>query len=84
MRHRTTKRFWNLYYKLSPKTQISADKAFNLLKTNSFHPSLQFKKIGKLYSARIDLCHRALALKDGDNYIWIWLGNHDDYEKIIK
>ena len=40
----------------------------NKSETNSFHPSLQFKKTGKLYSARIDLCHRALALKDGDNY----------------
>ena len=84
MRHLTTKRFWISYYNLSPNAQISADKAFNLIKSNPLHPSLQFKKVGKLYSARIDLCHRALALKDGDNYIWLWVGNHADYEKIIK
>ena len=84
MKHRATKRFWNLYWKLFPKIRMLADKAFDLLVTNSHHPSLQFKKTGKLYSVRIDLSHRALAIKDDEGYIWIWIGNHDEYEKIIK
>ena len=84
MKHKTTKRFWDLYHKQPFKIQSLADKAFDNLKENPYKPALHFKKVGKLYSARINLSHRALAVKDGDDFIWVWLGNHDDYEKLIK
>ena len=84
MIHKTIKRFWKTYWKLNPETRSLADKAFDLLKTTPTHPSLQFKKVGKLYSARIDISYRALAYKDGDHYIWVWIGNHDDYERLIN
>jgi len=49
-----------------------------------FHPSLHFKKVGKnLWSARITLDYRALALKKDDDY-WIWLGAHDEYELFLR
>ena len=38
----------------------------------------------KLYSARIDIVHRALAVKDNEGFIWVWLGHHDEYDKILK
>lgn len=84
MNHRTTKRFWKNYWNLPQKTRDLADKAFDLLKENPTHPSLQFKKIGKLYSARVDLSYRALAFKDNEDCIWVWIGDHDEYEKLIK
>ena len=84
MNHQTTKRFWKNYWNLPPKTRDLADKAFDLLKENPSHPSLQFKKVGKLYSARVDIAHRALAVKDGEDFIWVWIGNHDEYEKLIN
>ena len=84
MNHRTTKRFWKNYWNLPQKTRNLADIAFDLLKENPTHPSLQFKKIGKLYSARVDLSYRALAFKDGEDFIWVWIGDHDEYEKLIK
>jgi steroid 5-alpha reductase family enzyme len=59
-------------------------KNFELLKSDSNHPSLQLKKVGKLWSARIGLDYRALALKDGEDYIWVWIGTHDKYEQILK
>ncbi|GLI34277.1 ParE family toxin-like protein [Desulforhabdus amnigena] len=61
-----------------------ADKNFQLLKKNPRYPSLQFKKIDELWSVRVGLAHRALAVEDGDDFIWVWLGTHDDYEKMIK
>ncbi len=84
MIHTTTKRFWKTYWNLTPKTRDLADKAFDLLKENLSHPSLQFKKVGKLYSARIDIFHRALAVKDENGYIWVWIGNHTEYERLIQ
>jgi len=48
------------------------------------YPSLHFKKIGNLWSVRAGGEHRALAVEDGDDYLWIWIGGHDEYERIIK
>ncbi len=41
--------------------QQLADKNFALLKTDPHHPSIRFKKVGHLWSARVDLRYRALA-----------------------
>jgi len=61
-----------------------ADKSFKLLKENPRHPSLQFKKVGEMWSARVGQAHRALAAEDGTDFTWVWVGSHDDYEKMIK
>jgi hypothetical protein len=61
-----------------------ADKSFRLLKKNPRHPSLQFKKVGELWSARVGHAHRALAVEDGEDFIWVWVGAHDEYEKLLR
>lgn len=81
--HRTTDRFWQCFDKLPESVQVIAKRNFQLLKKNPRHPSLNFKKVGKFWSARIGLNHRALAIEDGDDFIWVWLGTHDQYERII-
>ena len=58
--YRTTERFWQGYHSLPQEIRLRADKAFALLRSNPHHPSLQFKQIGALWAARIDLVHRAL------------------------
>lgn len=52
--------------------------------SNSRHPSLQFKKVGAFWSARVDLVHRCLAVKDGEDFIWVWIGSHGEYERILR
>lgn len=84
MKHRTTDRFWECYSNLPSAIQTLAEKNFSLLKVDPNHPSLQFKKIGKLWSVRVGLAHRALAVKDKDVFIWIWIGTHDEYERLIR
>jgi hypothetical protein len=61
-----------------------ARRNFDLLKDNPAHPSLHFKKVGKLWSARAGPHHRALAVEDGADFIWVWIGPHDEYERLIK
>ena len=51
---------------------------------NPRHPSLRFKKIGGLWSVRAGFAHRALAVEDGSDFIWVWIGDHDDYERLIR
>ncbi|MCK5057473.1 MAG: hypothetical protein KAT34_12495 [Candidatus Aminicenantes bacterium] len=61
-----------------------AKESFELLKRDPTYPSLQFKKVGKFWSARVGLNYRSLAVEDGEFFIWVWIGTHDDYDKMIK
>jgi hypothetical protein len=82
--HRTTSRFWNLFAHLPESVQTVARKNFELLKADLAHPSLHFKKVGKLWSVRAGINHRALAVQDGADFIWVWIGPHDEYKRLIK
>jgi hypothetical protein len=74
MKSSTTSDFWQAYKELSPAMKRRAKKAYKLWQENSLHPSLHFKKVGKkLWSVRISGGCRALALKEGDDYCWIWI-----------
>ena len=84
MRHRTTQEFRKLYDELPQEIKELANKNFELLKKDPLHPSLHFKKVGKLWSVRIGDRYRALALKDGDEFIWFWIGTHEEYNLITK
>ncbi|MCJ7813695.1 hypothetical protein MUP95_10320 [bacterium] len=82
--HKTTQKFWERYRSLPRDVQELADKNFQLLKNDPSHPSLHFKKIGNFWSVRIGLIYRALSIEDGEDFIWVWIGSHDDYDKLIK
>ncbi|MBI4547321.1 MAG: hypothetical protein HY707_05025 [Ignavibacteriae bacterium] len=82
--HRTTARFRECLANLPEPAQRLAKKNFDLLKTNPLHPSLHFKKVGKFWSVRVGISHRALAVKDGKDFNWVWIGTHDEYERMIK
>lgn len=85
MKSFATADFWKAYAELSPEMKDQARKAYGLWRENSLHPSLHFKKVGKkLWSARISAGYRALALKEGDDYYWFWIGEHDGYESFLN
>jgi hypothetical protein len=68
-----------------PETvQRLAQSNFQLLKENPRHPSLHFKKIGQIWSVRVGLAHRALAVEDGNDFIWGWIGTHDEYTRLFR
>ena len=81
--HRTSERFWKYLENLPDPIQRIAKRNFQLLKADPSHPSLHFKKVGKFWSARIGLDYRALAIKDKEDFIWVWIGTHDDYTRIM-
>ncbi|MBE2224455.1 MAG: hypothetical protein IAF02_23140 [Anaerolineae bacterium] len=82
--HRTTPQFWSRFDKLPPQIQQLARKNFDLLKQNPDHPSLYFKKVGRFWSVRVGLSHRALAIQNDEDYIWVWIGNHDEYDRLLR
>jgi hypothetical protein len=77
------KEFWGYYEKLPHEVRVQADKCFALLKTDSYHPSLHFKKVGNIWSARIGIHYRALAVQDNGDFVWIWIGRHDEYDALV-
>ncbi len=82
--HRATARFWASLARLPEPIQRLARENFDLLKKDSAHPSLHFKKIGDLWSARVGINYRAIAVEDGLDFIWVWIGPHDEYQRMIK
>jgi hypothetical protein len=82
--HFATSKFWDLFAGLPIQVQDQARKSFETLKQDPTHPSLHFKRISRFRSARINLNYRALAVEDGEDLVWFWIGNHNAYERIIK
>ncbi len=84
MRHYASSGFWYHYRQLPPDVQRLADKNFRLLANDPYHPSLHFKKIhATLWSARIGLEHRAVATPQDGDFLWLWIGPHDAYDRLI-
>jgi hypothetical protein len=83
--HRATASFWEHYHGLPEKVRHIADANFELLKSDPFHPSLHFKKVnGELWSARVGLKYRALAIPEQSGFAWIWIGSHAAYDRLIS
>lgn len=81
--HFTTRRFWECYGALPKTVQLAADESYNLLKVNSFHPSLHFKKVGKYWSVRISKEYRAVGVEVNQGISWFWIGTHAEYDRLI-
>jgi len=84
VRHRTTPEYWGLYDGLPPDVRRLADKNFGLLKRDISHPSLQLKRVGRYWSVRVGLVYRAVAIRRDDDFVWFWIGPHDEYDKLLK
>ncbi len=87
MKSKATPKFWKLYDHLPLAEQRRARKAYQLWKTHPEAPGLDFKRVSDqepVYSVRVGKDYRALGLLEGDTVIWFWVGDHDEYERILK
>ncbi len=83
MRSSTTASFRRRLRGLTPEVQKLAKKNFRLWLRDPRHPSLQFNKVGKFWSARVGLDYRAVAIVAHDTAKWFWIGSHAEYERLI-
>jgi len=84
---KTDKRFRAAFQALPEPVQRHARQAYRLFRENPHHPSLQFKEIEaapSVYSVRIGLHHRAVAVLTGQELIWFWIGSHAAYDKLLR
>jgi hypothetical protein len=83
LKHFASPSFWSCNQQLPTAIRETADKNFALLKNDTQHPSLHFKKVGKYWSARVGLSYRTLGMDVNGGVLWFWIGNHADYDKLI-
>ena len=87
MTSRATPRFWAAYRELPAEVQDAAQKAYRLFRENPKHPGLQFKKVHDrepIYSVRVTRAYRAVGLLENDEVSWFWIGNHAEYDRLLK
>jgi hypothetical protein len=87
MKSRTTERFRRELARLPSEIQQQARRAFAQWRQDANRPSLQFRRIHSrdpIYSARIGLHWRALAVLHGDTAVWFWIGPHSEYDTMVS
>ena len=84
MNHRATSRFWSCYRRLPEEVQGLADRGYEMLRDDPRHPSLHLKKVGALWLVRVGLHYRALAVEDCSDLVWVWIGPHAEYDRLIQ
>jgi len=82
--HSASARFWERYGALPKDVRALADKTYELLKHDPRHPSLHFKKLGKFWSVRVGSHHRALAIQIEGGLLWVWIGTHAEYDRLVS
>jgi hypothetical protein len=75
MRHFASRAFWESYETLPAVVRQTADKSFELLKSDPRHPSLHFKPVGRFWSVRVGARYRALAVDVPEGKLWFWIGS---------
>jgi hypothetical protein len=84
---KTTERFRKAFAALPAHVQERAREAYRQFRVDPQHPSLRFKQVHAtrlIYSARVGLAYRALAVRDDDVLIWFWIGTHADYDTLLR
>ena len=78
--------FWRSYAGLDPRIRDAAKRAYTLFAENPAHPSLRFKKLAgyeDVWSVRINEQYRAVGQRNGETVIWVWIGSHNDFDKLF-
>ncbi len=75
--------FWNLYRNLRPHIRRAAREGYRKFRANPAHPSLHLERLrgsSRAWSVRVTLDYRAVALRRGDDWTWIWIGSHKEFD----
>ena len=84
MTSRGTTNFWQLYRDLPPGLREAARLAYQKFRENPAHPSLRLERLRsdpRAWSVRVRLNCRAVALRQGEDWIWVWIGDHQTFDR---
>jgi hypothetical protein len=81
-----TRRFWDLFTSLPGDVQKLAVKNYHLWRRDPYHPSLRFRRLKgskDRFSVRVGDHYRALGRLESDRVIWVWIGSHEEYDRLL-
>ncbi|BBO23759.1 MAG: hypothetical protein AMXMBFR19_19850 [Chthonomonadaceae bacterium] len=87
MKSVTTADFRKGFRALPADVRQQAKSAYRLWAADPKHPSLHFRRVHaveSVFSVRIGIHYRAVALVEGGVANWFWIGTHSDYDKLIR
>ena len=76
--------FWKCYEKLPKYVRDLADRKFDLFTQDPFHASLGLQQKGEVWTVDIGRSYRAIALRQGNDFHWFWIGSHEAYNKLLR
>ena len=83
---RTTARFRRAYAALPAHVRAQARDAYRTFQRDPAHPGLRLKPVHPsrpIYSARVGIGYRALAVREADVWLWFWIGSHAAYDRLL-
>ena len=86
MKSHTTAQFRRALRELPQDVQRQARAAYRHFRENPFHPGLHFKRVNReepVYSVRIGINYRAVALVEEGEATWFWIGTHAEYDRLL-
>ena len=78
---------WRAYDRLSPTVKARAKLAWRLFERDPDHPSLRFKKPQieqNVWSVRVNDQYRAVGVRTAATIEWIWIGTHNEFDKLFS
>ncbi len=85
MNSQTLPSFWQMYRKLPPPIRQACRATYRQFMANPEHPGLQFHRLGnydpRYWSVRITRDYRAVGILIGATITWVWVGNHQDFDR---
>lgn len=79
-----TPSFRELCAGLPDTVQKLADEKYRMFMQDPFHPSLEFRAKGKVWTVAIGRSYRAIARRFGNDLHWVWIGSHEDYNNVLR
>ncbi len=76
--------FWRCYDRLPKQVRELADKKFQLFTQEPFHPSLGLQEKGEVWTVDVGRSYRAIALREGNDFHWFWIGSHEAYNQLLR
>ena len=84
MTSRATPKFWQLYHELPPRIPNAARETYQSFLDNPAHPGLRLERLKsdpRAWSVRITRNYRAVAFRRGDDWLWLWIGTHQQFDR---
>ena len=78
-----TQTFWQLYAQLPREIRQAARQAYRKFREEPAHPSLHLERLRsdpRAWSVRVTLKYRAVARRQGDDWLWVWIGDHQEFD----